>query len=75
MASYLFIDVNTLLARLRQRGVSIDLYELGTGLRSGATLAAGLASASDLIAVAVAERQSRAGGTKGGEARRPRHGG
>ena len=55
MASYLFVDINTLLSRLRQRSLSIDLYELGSGLRSGATLAAGLTSASDLVAVAFAD--------------------
>ena len=40
MASYLFVDVDTLLARLRQRGISIDLYELANKLRGGASLAA-----------------------------------
>ncbi len=55
MASYLFVDINTLLVRLRQRGISADLYELGAGLRSGATLAAGLSRSDDLVAVAVAD--------------------
>lgn len=55
MGSYLFVDVDTLLNRLRQRGVSHDLYELGTNLRNGAALAAGLSSVNDLTAVAVAD--------------------
>jgi len=54
MASYLFVDVDTLLTRLRQRGVSIDLYEFANKMRGGAALAAGLNNPSDLIAVAVA---------------------
>jgi len=54
MASYLFVDVENLLARLRQRGISIDLYEMASGLRGGAALAAGLASPRDLVAVAIA---------------------
>jgi hypothetical protein len=53
MASYLFVDVDTLLARLRQRGFSLDLYEFATGLRGGAALAAGLSSVGDLVAVAI----------------------
>ncbi|MBN2471448.1 MAG: NYN domain-containing protein [Anaerolineae bacterium] len=57
MGSYLFVDVDTLLSRLRQRGVSHDLYELGTNLRNGATLAAGLSNASELTAVAFANWQ------------------
>ena len=54
MGSYLFVDVETLLSRLRQRGVSHDLYELGTNLRNGAALAAGLSSVNELTAVAFA---------------------
>ncbi len=54
MGSYLFVDVDTLLSRLRQRGVSHDLYELGSNLRNGAALAAGLSSVNDLTAVAFA---------------------
>ena len=54
MASYLFVDVDTLLTRLRQRGVSIDLYEFANKMRGGAALAAGLNNPSDLVAVAVA---------------------
>ncbi len=55
MGSYLFVDVDTLLARLRQRGTAIDLYELGATLRNGAALAAGLSSVSELTAVAIAD--------------------
>lgn len=54
MASYLFVDVDTLLAHLRQRGISVDLYELASTLRRGAAVAAGLPSIGDLVAVAVA---------------------
>ncbi len=54
MASYLFVDVDTLLSKLRQRGISIDLFELANKLRGGAALAAGLTSFSDLVAVAIA---------------------
>lgn len=55
MGSYLFVDVDTLLTRLRQRGPAVDLYELGTTLRNGAALAAGLASVNELTAVAIAD--------------------
>jgi len=55
MGSYLFVDVDTLLARLRQRGPAIDLYDLGATLRNGAALAAGLSSPGELTAVAVAD--------------------
>ncbi len=55
MGSYLFVDVDTLLARLRQRGPAIDLYDLGATLRNGAALAAGLSSPSELTAVAIAD--------------------
>lgn len=54
MASYLFVDVDTLLLQLRKRGISIDLYELASRLRNGAALAAGLANTNQLIAVAIA---------------------
>jgi hypothetical protein len=53
MASYLFVDVDTLLSKLRQRGISIDLFELANKLRGGAALAAGLTS-STTVAVAIA---------------------
>lgn len=55
MGSYLFVDVDTLLTRLRQRGISHDLYELGANLRNGAALAAGLSNVNDLTAVAIAD--------------------
>ncbi len=54
MAAYLIVDVDDLLEHFRKRGVAIDLQELAVGLRGGAALAAGLASADRLRAVAVA---------------------
>ncbi|GAB4569411.1 MAG: hypothetical protein Kow0077_01890 [Anaerolineae bacterium] len=54
MGSYLFVDVETLLTRLRQRNVAHDLYELASNLRNGAALAAGLISVNELTAVALA---------------------
>lgn len=52
MGSYLIVDIDTLLARLQKRGVSVDLYELANNLRRGAALAAGLVNVGDLIAIA-----------------------
>ncbi|MBN1966778.1 MAG: NYN domain-containing protein [Anaerolineae bacterium] len=54
MASYLFVDVDSLLAQLRQRGLSVDLYDLAGDLRRSAALAAGLSAPTDLNAIAVA---------------------
>lgn len=54
MAAYLVVDVDDLLARFRDRGMSVDLQELAVGLRGGAALAAGLVSADKLKAIAVA---------------------
>lgn len=54
MAAYLIVDVEDLLSRFRDRGMSIDLQELAVGLRGGAALAAGLVSADKLKAIAVA---------------------
>lgn len=53
MAAYLIVDVDDLLERFRNRGISLDLQELAVGLRGGAALAAGLISADSLKAVAV----------------------
>jgi hypothetical protein len=55
MAAYLIVDVDDLLQRFHDRGISVDLQELAVGLRGGAALAAGLASVSSLKAVAVAD--------------------
>jgi hypothetical protein len=55
MAAYLIVDVDDLLEHFRRRGVSIDVQELAVGLRGGAALAAGLASADRLKAVAAAD--------------------
>ncbi len=54
MGSYLFVDIDSLLSRLRQRGIAFDLYELGINLRNGAALAAGLSGVNLLTAVALA---------------------
>ncbi len=53
MAAYLIVDVDDLLHRFKNRGVSVDVQELAVGLRGGAALAAGLFSAESLKAVAV----------------------
>lgn len=55
MAAYLIVDVDDLLAHFDRRGLRIDLQELAVGLRGGAALAAGLATADKLKAVAVAD--------------------
>lgn len=54
MAAYLVVDVDDLLNRFKDRGISVDLQELAVGLRGGAALAAGLVSADKLKAIAVA---------------------
>jgi hypothetical protein len=54
MAAYLIVDLDDLVRHFRARGVFIDLQELAVGLRGGAALAAGLASADKLKAIAVA---------------------
>jgi hypothetical protein len=55
MAAYLIVDVDDVLHRFRSRGIAVDFQELAVGLRGGAALAAGLASADKLKAVAVAD--------------------
>ncbi len=55
MASYLFVDVDTLLRRLRQHGTAVDLYDMANSLRGGAALAAGLVSPNELVAIAIAD--------------------
>ena len=54
MAAYLIVDVDDLLQRFSQRGMSVDLQELAVGLRGSAALAAGLVSSDKLKAIAVA---------------------
>jgi uncharacterized LabA/DUF88 family protein len=54
MAAYLIVDVDDLLSHFRRRNISVDLQELAVGLRGGAALASGLASADKLKAVAAA---------------------
>lgn len=63
MAAYLIVDVDDLLHRFRNRGISMDLQELAVGLRGGAALAAGLISADSLKAVAVSNWEAH--GTMG----------
>lgn len=58
MAAYLIVDVDDLLHRFQDRGMSIDLQELAVGLRGGAALAAGLVSVDKLKAIAVAHWSS-----------------
>ncbi|GAB5490879.1 MAG: hypothetical protein Phog2KO_10940 [Phototrophicaceae bacterium] len=54
MAAYLIVDVDDLLERFHDRGMSVDLQELAVGLRGSAALAAGLVSSDKLKAIAVA---------------------
>jgi hypothetical protein len=54
VSAYLIVDVDDLLSRLQSRAFSVDLHDLATRLRGTAALAAGLRSANDLRAVAVA---------------------
>ena len=55
MAAYLIVDVDDLVVQFKNKGISMDFQELAVGLRGGAALAAGLASADKLRAVAVAD--------------------
>ncbi|MGB1288711.1 MAG: NYN domain-containing protein, partial [Aggregatilineales bacterium] len=54
MAAYLIVDIDDLLKRFGERSMAIDLQELAVGLRGAAALAAGLVSADNLKAIAVA---------------------
>lgn len=54
MAAYLIVDVDNLVSQFKAKGFSLDYQELAVGLRGGAALAAGLATADKLRAVAVA---------------------
>ena len=54
MAAYLVVDVDNLLRHFQSNDISFDIQELAVGLRGSAALAAGLASAEQLKAIAVA---------------------
>lgn len=58
MAAYLVVDVDDLLRHFQRGGMSVNMQELAVGLRGGAAMAAGLATAEALKAVAVADWQS-----------------
>ncbi len=59
MAAYLIVDVDDLLQRFVNQGISVDLQELAVGLRGAAALAAGLFSPESLKAVAVANWEAK----------------
>ncbi|NLX10669.1 MAG: NYN domain-containing protein [Chloroflexi bacterium] len=67
MTAYLIVDVDDLLQRLEARGVALDIHTVATALKNSASLAAGLKSPDDLIAVAVADwnRYRRPSGVAG----------
>ncbi len=67
MTAYLIVDVDDLLQRLENRGVALDLHTVALALQNSASLAAGLKSTSDLLAIAVADwnRYRRPSGTAG----------
>jgi len=55
MTAYLIVDVDDLLQRLESRGVVMDIQTVATALLNAASLAAGLGSPEDLMAIAVAD--------------------
>jgi hypothetical protein len=55
MNGYLIVDVDDLIDGLEERNLALDLYDVATSLRNGATLAAGLFGADELVAVAFAD--------------------
>ncbi len=55
MTAYLIVDVDDLLQRLESRGVVMDIQTVATTLLNAASLAAGLGSPEDLMAIAVAD--------------------
>lgn len=67
MTAYLIVDVDDLLQRLEARGVALDIQTVARGLLNSATLAAGLGSPDDLVAIAVADwnRYRRPSGSAG----------
>lgn len=73
MAAYLIVDVDDLLSHFRRRNISVDLQELAVGLRGGAALASGLASADKLKAVAAANWSAYPSGTGARQSVEPRY--
>ncbi|NDJ76942.1 MAG: NYN domain-containing protein [Chloroflexi bacterium] len=67
MTAYLIVDVDDLLQRLESRGVALDIHTVATTLLNSASLAAGLGSPEDMVAVAVADwnRYRRPSGSAG----------
>jgi hypothetical protein len=67
MAAYLIVDVDDLIQHLETRGTALDIQTLAAGLVNSATLAAGLGSPDDLVAIAVADwnRYRRPSGSAG----------
>ncbi len=67
MTAFLIVDVDDLLQRLEARGVAMDIQTVATALINSASLAAGLGSPSELVAVAVADwnRYRRPSGSAG----------
>lgn len=55
MNAYLIVDVDDLLDHLEKSHLALDLHDVTTALRNGATLASGLVSSDELTAVAVAD--------------------
>lgn len=55
MNAYLIVDVDDLLDSLEKRNTPLDLHDVATAIRNGATLAAGLETADQLTAIAVAD--------------------
>lgn len=55
MTAYLIVDVDDLLQRLEARGVAQDIQKIARALLNSASLAAGLGSTDDLVAIAVAD--------------------
>lgn len=67
MTAFLIVDVDDLLQRLESRGVALDIHTVAAALLNSASLAAGLGSPEELVAVAVADwnRYRRPSGTAG----------
>lgn len=59
MKAYLIVDIDDLIDRLDARNLALDLHDVAMSLRNGATLAAGLSSADQLVTVAVADWSRR----------------
>ncbi len=67
MTAYLIVDVDDLLQRLEARGVAQDIQKVAKALLTSASLAAGLGSPEELVAIAVADwnRYRRPSGSAG----------